>query len=386
MGQVIVKLFDDSVEKPNLNLLNEEATKCMIKYFRNKITNNSGIIVHIIHNYINKQDHSEKERKLLYNNILELLDVYDISSYPIVNKGSFGLIRSKGLKIIKIPTENPQDFFLEVIAGLLYQCYKSKIKELIPPTIHFRWPFPEIHSVFKSYQDQCVVVMMEKMAYTIDDLLDNIKYKSILVYKDVLTQLIVALYSLQFSIGFIHRDLHYGNVMVNFGPESERVLTKYEIEGESIEVYKFFEVFIIDLGQSCANISKCTTTKCEQIIIQSPAASYGIDPIEGCFFNNTYDLHLFCASMSEMYLKKYFGLYRQSSIEIQKIKKTLVDLSSLDLLMLDLYINAYKPLGNMMKDTQYNAGFHTIYTLLKNKKPVNIFYPLNLLKFLKKYN
>ena len=90
--------------------------------------------------------------------------------------------------------------------------------------------------------------------------------------------------------------------------------------------------------------------------------------------------------MSEMYLKKYFGLYRQSSIEIQKIKKTLVDLSSLDLLMLDLYINAYKPLGNMMKDTQYNAGFHTIYTLLKNKKPVNIFYPLNLLKFLKKYN
>ena len=321
----------------------------------------------------------------LYNDITKRLLRINASSYPIIGGGTFGVIRQYTTGyVLKGAKSEPQDFILEIVSGLLYQCYMPFIIQLVPYRTQFRWPFPILKDVFFSSTDNTPVCSMSQLQTTVYDSIPLMAH--INFYKDILFQLIIALNGLQLAIGFIHRDLHSGNVMINNTAQQD---VTYVIDGKSVTIQKNFDIFIIDLGQSCANISRCQSkSSCDKnYIIEAPAASYDLDPVDGCF-NNTHDLRLFCGSLSYHYLYQHHGLDELTSEEVLEFKKTRG--TQIDFLMCDLYANAFRNISK--KDIIAKVGpkktgstWHTLYDLLLNPNHRNIFSPTKLFDFLHKY-
>jgi len=199
----------------------------------------------------------------------------------------------------------------------------------------------------------------------------------------VLVQVTIALYGLQSAIYFTHRDLHAGNVMINY--EKHNTTNEYILAGEKIPITSNIKTYIIDLGQSCAAISKCLEQCDRSAFIEAPGSSYdfeayGQNSIDGCF-KLGYDLRLFAGSLSYYYLYYQFNLDKMDSNNMRTFAyQHWQNLTQLDILMVKIYIYAY---DNVVIDPNADVVWHNLYTVIyKKEQRNNIFKPELFFKFL----
>jgi serine/threonine protein kinase len=304
-----------------------------------------------ISKYINDGDHSLATRKQLYQYFDTTLGIEGKGNVKnLLGGGTYGDIYSYGTtRVLKIPLgdiDDKADALIEIISNIVYQCYKERILELVPTSSNFRWPFPNIsrcskYTITKNGETQNKIgLVMSKMTKDCWDLVDGFTghHEDIYILLDILFQLCIFLFGLQKSIGFIHRDLHPGNIMYDILHTPIQAI--YRIEGNEVEMKQYTKAYIIDLGQSCANLSKCIDAKCTNAnyLLEGPASSYKTNPIDGCF-NESYDIRMFVGALSISYLEtKHAGkTYRQMEELLLENESN----TPFDNLMIQIFVNAF---------------------------------------------
>ena len=131
--------------------------------------------VYLIDTFItSKTSSSEDVRKQFYQEFLNNLEDMDTNKVKLIGKkiaeGSFGKIYDyyQGRYVLKFPKADPFDpleaessFLIEVLANIVYQCYKNNIIQLIPYPIGFKWPFPQITQCSKTNSN--IAIIMSKL-------------------------------------------------------------------------------------------------------------------------------------------------------------------------------------------------------------------------------
>jgi hypothetical protein len=373
------------------NVFNETNVRECLKSLINFKNKDRGI--YLIDKFItSKSSSNEDVRKQFYQEFLNNLNDMDTNKVKLIGKkiaeGSFGKIYDyyQGRYVLKFPKADPFDpleaessFLIEVLANIVYQCYKNNIIQLIPYPIGFKWPFPQITQCSKTNSN--IAIIMSKLEITaLDLILNNQKNPDLFnIVMDILIQVCIYIYGLQIAIGFIHRDFHSNNAMLTMRPKP--VLLQSRINNKEISFNSSYELFIIDLGQSCAQISNCSDNKCDTILLEAPAASYNVNPIEGCF-NRSHDIRLFCGSLSYFYLTNMYGsaVNNLSSANMDKVKKTYIK-NKTDALMFDLYIKAFQGISQQDIDSKATP-WHALYPLLTKPVTRSIFDPPSFFTYL----
>mgnify|MGYP005993149179 CR=1 FL=1 len=158
------------------------------------------------------------------------------------------------------------DIWIESLIHVLLQCNKDELKNKCESTLNttFIWPIPELKYILNAEingQDKGLIIGMEKLSMNLGDFFTK-SDKTMLAYNlhDILAQLSISLYMLQQTTGFIHRDLHSGNIMLIERPVG--VSNTYNFNGYKHTCVSNYEVKIIDFGQSCMDLQLCGA-KCE---------------------------------------------------------------------------------------------------------------------------
>ena len=435
----------EEVKYNSRQIFNSDVTKCMSTIFKFNPQNFDvqeilGIILQFIENHEKEANEYSKKtgnndmnrirkrlRVRLHNELIPYLQYIDTKKVQgEIARGSFGAIYkikkqnpTEKSKVLKVPLGDDQDFLLEVISMIVYQCYKNQIMQYVPRTTGFRWPFPTIYSFYKFFDHNndmnrfCTEI--ERVATDCWSLVppvinsDPSNKESVLnpkhpnnpnnpnspinpnnfdpyqytinTYMSALVQVTIALHGLQSAMNFTHRDLHGGNVMINY--EKQNKTREYKLANETITVTSNIKIYIIDLGQSCAAISRCLEQCDRSAFMEAPASSYdfkayGQNSIDGCF-KMGYDLRLFAGSLSYYYLYYQYKLNNMTSNDMRTfVQQSSHNFSQLDVLMIKLYIYAYDGLTLTSQSVWHNL-YRAIY--MKEKRN-NIFKPEFFFKFL----
>lgn len=382
MGPILSK--QEVCTPGSLGVFTDTKTKKCIQTQLNFIDRYEG--VRLVDNYIKAGNHSADARLAFYIEFINNLNPITVNEQaftqqPPIVEGGYGRIYAFGNdKILKIPkgdNKDMSDFLIELISNVVYHCYRDQIMTLVPRNTGFIWPFKSLTKVMKITEpngETKIAIVMPKIRYDCWFVVNN--FRNLNIYLNILTQVCVSLYGLQQSISFIHRDLHAGNVMINFLNEPTKIEYKIPYKNQvytEIKLDKVVDVYFIDLGQSCANLSRCSKdpSSSKPILLEAPAGSYNIKPIDGCF-NFSHDLRLFCGSISYAYLSKHTP---------NQTKKILTDL---DKLMSSLYNHAYDGVTKIPGKEEW----HNLYDKFEEeKRPIrnSIFTPANFFNYLKKF-
>ena len=360
-----------------------------------------------ISDYLSSNQKSDKIKVDFYNRLLDVMPMVELEPFRQVHEifsvteknqlipgsrkkfqlvepiaeGTFGEIWSAMLSVVgnaspareivvKIPlkagTKEGVGSLIENLMSIILQCYRPTIEQLVPKTTGFQWAFPEVYFSINSEEDEQelgIIVGMSKMDSDLETIVYEDNQATFADIIDILLQLCVKLECLQETVGFLHRDMHGANVMVNTRPQP--TVEVYKLNGISVKSKSKYDVFIIDLGQSCIDLARCQTCRMETLI-QGEAESYkkGIS----CY-NPSYDLRLLIASIGEGVSNKAL---------LPKYKRRFQDLTKLAYTGVDKDFLAQKK--------KQGADWHAIYAELGKYKTPSIvsktFTPTGLFKFL----
>lgn len=224
-----------------------------------------------------------------------------------IARGSSGQIWTAEIdgveSIVKMPLSEWQiqsEIFMEVVLLILLECSKSKIMQEIPEISGFIWPFPKLRFAANakfSGDYVGIITGMQKFDKTLGDAIEEgiITFADLI---DIFVQVTVYLYRLQKIIGFCHRDLYCGNIMLT--ALNSPTLRTYKNMGITIATISRYNVHIIDLGQSCIDFNLCKECDLPYIIAGSQISYTNNANLDGCF-NYCNDLRLFVgATMSSI--------------------------------------------------------------------------------------
>lgn len=214
------------------------------------------------------------------------------------DSGSFGIIYLANingtLAVVKIPRGNADlvEFLFENIIQMSMYCYKDKVTRMVNDPAFF-YPIPNVYAIGKT-QSGSLYSAMQKLSSTF---FQHVCVDNKPGVTDLFLQVCYGLYYLQRTIGFIHRDFHVSNVMVE--PRPSPITVTYKLGGSEITIQSAYRVYFIDFGQVCVNFSKISGIPDAKIV--AGAASYMnkvYEPLkwEHCK-NNTYDMRMFIVSM-----------------------------------------------------------------------------------------
>lgn len=188
------------------------------------------------------------------------------------------------------------NIFIEFLIMIMIECVKSDIISEVHERSGFSWPFPVVKFAAKGNYNEAdvgLVVGMERLDVALDMLvMENLA--SFYDVIDILLQITVAMYWLQKTINFSHRDLHAGNIMIR--KRRDAVFNRYAINPlVYVGRRSVFQAYIIDLGQSCVDFNECK--KCGfPLVLNGEPTSYTDKTIKGCF-NRSIDLKLLAGSL-----------------------------------------------------------------------------------------
>lgn len=227
---------------------------------------------------------------------------------------------------IKSKVKYTANSLVEGMIHVLLQCSKDNIESQIDPDSGWEWPFPQLDFLLKSVygpkNNQVFMIGMEKLSESVYTLFREMDIPTVYV-NDIFIQLIVYLFWLQKTTGFVHRDLHGGNVMVQIRP---KIIEKtYTIGDDSITLDSYYRVFIIDYGQICIDLSDCHMCHIDAQM-QPSASSYGLDEDNvKCDFS--YDTRMFFGMLYDKFdddlseenkILNYFGKRSWEGLEKAK--------------------------------------------------------------------
>ena len=246
----------------------------------------------------------------------------------INNTGALGIILKTKInghdkyvtKLVKIKEEkNQREALIENIIHVLLQCNRDNIQDWCDTKLGdttFVWPFPDLKYILLGKfgtGPKLIMAGMDKIDCGFEDLQGDPKYPYHAY--DILVQLCVMLYCLQESIGFIHRDLHDGNVMLKKREKLTDVT--YRLKGETIVIKdSLYEVIIIDLGQSCLDMRNCGASCGNYSVLEGEPFSSELGFQVKCD-NKAQDLRFFCARFVH-FLARIYASYEETDFELLK--------------------------------------------------------------------
>jgi len=261
---------------------------------------------YIIINYLNDifkaynyGDHVDSAMFFVIMNKLEKIPIFtkiDIDGNTeignmgkLLGSGNYGKIyvvedENGDLFIMKIPLlikENSREtdqentiricnFMEECIFHLLFEYYHSSIQKYISDSFRFEKPFPEIKLIAcgttltvqdKGLRTKLPFYVIEKLDMTLYDYIKNVlptypKDEQIYELSSVLLQVCSNVYILQKTTRFMHRDMHPANIMLKRDDGDFEVVYNSEYNN-TVMIKRKFRTYIIDLGQSCAQLYCC---------------------------------------------------------------------------------------------------------------------------------
>lgn len=181
------------------------------------------------------------------NKIVDILTIKNGNSDESVFEGI--LITSERREIpvvIKKGNVDKYKLTLEFMMHILLWCMRKKILLQFPNDI-FWYPIPEVflYTKLKGFFEKQIIVM-EKFH---DTLSNAMSYVSKNEFLSLIIQT-VYIYWLFSKIGFSHNDFHMGNIMVNRSDG-------FELEISNTEIQCLHQIYLIDFGYSCLDLSKC---------------------------------------------------------------------------------------------------------------------------------
>lgn len=225
-----------------------------------------------------------------------------------LSKGTYGLIYKSIVNnkpmITKVPinmtVQSITDFVTENILHLLLMCLEPQILQAIdnPKFLHF--PIPKLYLMVRTKIDN---VLVENIPSTLNNMIVCMQPLDMSLYAyikskemkeeyliDIIAQIAFYLYYLGNVAGFIHRDLHYNNVMLVHKPLHIKDYGLFKSKS-------IFDVYFIDFGQSCINLQKCEPCNMPDSFLIAGGASYrAINRVNYCN-DPTYDLRVLFSSI-----------------------------------------------------------------------------------------
>ena len=264
------------------------------------ITNDIQKITQLLHKFIDDNS-TQAERVECFKEINDCLTLINFTKIKTKTKNSY--ISDKFNKNRGYISRT--NFLLENVLHVVLQCNRTNIQKWCKKNISkttFIWPFVELKYIIKANIENGIhtIVGMEKVDMDMYDACDE-KPDDMFVIYDILVQLSVILHCLQESVGFMHRDLHLGNIMLNTREQPKTVT--YTLDGENIVVTNSkYEVKLIDLGQSCVDLSKCGSF-CDMNtkISGKPVSSEFVNNLVVKCENKAQDLRFLCAHICMRY-------------------------------------------------------------------------------------
>tara|TARA_Y100000389_G_C17463698_1_gene523736 strand:- start:3214 stop:4365 length:1152 start_codon:yes stop_codon:yes gene_type:complete len=240
------------------------------------------------------------------NNNKGILD-YESSTNSIFN----GILLNNKLEKLKhiivrqmnyyLEKDDKIDFILEnIIHILLYNYYdkfisqlkfKINIKEKIIPPIYYVGT-----SNFNNYKNNLISIM-PYLGNTLFETINSCNLSKYNLY-DIFFQICFHLKILQIMSGFMHRDLHAGNILVH--KRDKHDIISYNFNNNNIKIKSEYKVYFIDFGQSCIDLSLCN--KCDiKNKIFTKTTSYNYDEKKKNILisceNNSHDLRILFSSL-----------------------------------------------------------------------------------------
>lgn len=187
-----------------------------------------------------------------------------------VAEGTFGevwLAHINGYPIVvKIAKSGYQQSLLEEImlttlitSPRARQCYMYHVRSLNVEGLD-RFPFGQVTFALKntSVLGSNLMMGMERFDLTVFDLFDKPEHRgSEADLMDVLAQILQHLHVAQTTFGLQHKDLKSNNIMLVRRPVPVQVARRIGATGPFMTLCSTYQVVIIDLGASCANMSAC---------------------------------------------------------------------------------------------------------------------------------
>jgi hypothetical protein len=245
--------------------------------------------------------------------LLPITEDFDPATVPVVAGGTYGKIYTSNAwktnpdedyksVIGKMMKHGSEIGFLEenLTHLLLYLLYEKR-NLFINHNV-----FPEIYGMYRTdgtNSPKSVIVIMEKVP---NDFYTVFLYKNVIGQIDQIIVLASFLADLQYKQGFIHGDMHYGNIMLTRDTVPD---IKIGME-DGVKIINANLPYIIDLGRACINL----TSGRKMIVKISDDSSTTLDSYEHCT-NKSYDMRIFIASILDFMdepLKSFF---------IQKFRK-----------------------------------------------------------------
>ena len=288
--------------------------------------------------------------------------LYDITKYP----------RDRHDDVVDENIKIENNFIEETITSILLWAYHTQMQIYIGK--NFPQPFPEILSLDNTTDDtnnHTIMSVMEKLDFDGWRFFDKKEYEGNRIYSShqlpVLIQIVYYFYCLQQSCGFTHGDMHLGNIMFKKIKEYEPKFS-ITIEGKNIE--SDYRPYIIDLGMSCVDLSKC----CNLTSLHIKGGAYKTDTY--CR-NKSQDMRLFffclyhyCAQHDKLYdkLNEYVKwLFSASCFDVLKCRSNIYNKIIHD-----------KEMKSINEGRQFTE-FHAFYADVENIDDPT-FYPENILK------
>ena len=283
------KLFNYNYKFPSDSLLYKLNFKNKNYDYHSIILPNNNIVIYI--NNINGNLEYESSTNCIFNGIL-LDSKFEKLKDIIFRQMNYNL--EKDDKI---------DFILEnIIHILLYNYYdkfisqlklKIDVKEKIIPPIYYLGT-----SNFNNSKNNLITIM-PYLGKTLFEIITQYNLNKYNLY-DLFFQICFHIRILQITCGFMHRDLHAGNILVDKREKPE--IISYNFNKNNIKIKSEYKVYFIDFGQSCIDLKLCN--KCEiKNKIFTKTSSYNYDENKEKILitceNNSHDLRILFSSLYE---------------------------------------------------------------------------------------
>lgn len=318
-------------------------------------------------------------KKNMYKNIILSYcrtKEFNYKKLKLIGEGGFGAVyRSDNVTVVKIPVnfsffsddfkKNKNDdrvisFLEEQITNIILFCCAEKIKKIFPSYIQ---SFPNIYSVIN------LVSRVDSNEYNVGAIMEELlplkdvfmKFQTVNKFNstiDIIIQIANSLYILQSLFKFMHRDLHYNNIMCKKNDNPSKDIVLYD---GSILYDQDYIIIFIDFGFTCLtlgdNVKICSNSK------KSDENSKDV-----YVFKKDYDLRLFLYS-----LYHYLDWHADSSLS--KLVHGFFNKSHL--------VEHEKKVGGFFQDLFYGETYkYRDQSLYRDDKE---FYPENLIPFLFEY-